>query len=332
MSDFSFDPSTSPTIAVTPLFSDALHQTFRLQNTIAQNVRLEGGFGFWTGENVNIEFQPAESDSGIVFVRTDMQGCPRIPASIQYREEKPRQTSLVKGSARVDMVEHLLAAVKAHRIDNCEIHVDRPEMPGFDGSSMPFFAALEQVPIIKQPAIRLMRLVTRSFRVGNEEHWINVMPNRIGNNRFQFSLVPDANYPIEEQQFSFDLSSDSFREEIAATRTFLSKQEADYLLSQGLCRRVTPQHVLVLTEDGPLENEYRIENECARHKVLDMVGDFSLCNCDWIGTVESHRGGHALNAECVKRLLENTLLLDESFLPKQSDIMLVMEELRRKAA
>ena len=325
------DYSADSTIAVAPLFQHGLPQTFRLQRTIAESVSVRG-FGFWTGEDVCVELRPATLNSGIVFVRADLPDHPRIPALIEYREEKPRQSSLVKGNARVDMVEHLLAAIRAHRIDNCEIHVDRPEMPGFDGSSRVFFRALETVRCIDQPAVRSVRLITRSFRIGSPEHWISVLPNRNGKNVFQYSLVADAGYPLENQDYEFDFSTESFREEIMPCRTFLSKREADYLLSQGLCRRVAARDVLVLDKGGPIDNSFLFQNECARHKILDMIGDFSLTSCDWIGTFESYRGSHSLNAECVRQLLDNSLLLDESFLPESSELVQTKRDLLKRAA
>ncbi len=325
------DCPADSTIAVSSLFQNGLKQTFRLQQTLAQSVFVNG-FGFWTGEDINVEFRPAAPNSGIVFVRTDLYDHPRVPALVEYREEKPRQTSLVNGNARVDMVEHLLAAVKALRIDNCEIHVDRPEMPGFDGSSLPFFLELEAAKIVALPAIRPVRLVTRAFRVGTADHWINILPSRSGKNSFRYSLVVDADYPLDNQDYEFELSPESFRDEIMACRTFITKKEAEYLLAHGLCQRVSPTDVIVLDTDGPMDNAFRYDNECARHKILDMVGDFSLADCDWVGSFESYRGGHSLNAEGVRQLLENTLLFDESYLPENSDLMQVKDELLNRAA
>ncbi|MDR1484253.1 MAG: UDP-3-O-acyl-N-acetylglucosamine deacetylase [Planctomycetaceae bacterium] len=323
--------SDNSTLAVPLIFSGKFRQSFRLQNTIAGRVSLSG-FGFWSGEDVVLEFCPAKPDSGVYFVRTDLSGEPRVPALVQYREEKPRQTSLVNGAARVDMVEHVLAAVRALDIDNCEIRTNRPEMPGFDGSSRRFFVALNRVGVVVQAAIRKVRLVVRSLRVGGNDSWINVTPSRTGGSCYKFMLTPSPDYPQGNQDFSFRFSTATFRDEIMNARTFLSKREADYLLAAGLCQRVSPRDVLVLTPDGPIDNNYRYDNECARHKVLDMVGDFSLSDCDWVGMFESYRGGHSLNAECTRQLLDNTILLDESFVPKNSDLMLIKQEMQNRAA
>jgi len=284
-------------------------KSFRNQNTIAKSVRLTG-FGFWTGQDVTIQFRPAPPNSGIVFVRSDLFGQPRIPALVHYREEKPQQTSLVCRGTRVDMVEHVLAALHGLWIDNCEIWTNQPEMPGFDGSSQMFVDALTEAEIIAQPAKRSVRVVTKAFRLGNDQSFIMVTTNRRGICEFRYTLIPEANYPLPMQQCCVELSPERFCSELALTRTFVARHEADALLAQGLCQRVTPQNVLVLTESGPLENSFRYENECARHKTLDMVGDFMLLGHDLVGTFESVRGGHALNAECVRQLLEKTMLLD----------------------
>jgi len=300
----------SNTIDARSLFAGKeIGKSIRNQNTIAQSVSLTG-FGFWTGNDVTLQFRPAPPNSGIVFVRSDLFGQPRIPALVCNREEKPRQTSLVCNGARVDMVEHVLAALYGLRIDNCEIWTDQPEMPGLDGSSQGFVNVLNEADIIAQPAKRPVRIVTRAFHVGNKQSYMIVTTNRRGTCEFQFTLIPEATYPIQTQRCQVELSPENFCEGLAPTRTFIAKHEADALLAQGLCKRVTPQDVLVLTESGPLENRFRYENECARHKTLDMVGDFALLGCDLVGTFESFRGNHSLNAECVRQLLEKTMLFD----------------------
>ena len=307
----------STTIDARSLFAGKeIGKSFRNQNTLAQSVDLTG-FGFWTGKDTSIQFRPAPPNSGIVFVRGDLFGQPRIPAIVCNREEKPRQTSLVCRGARVDMVEHVLAALHGLQIDNCEIWTDQPEMPGFDGSSQVFVDALDEAGIVAQSAKRPVRVVTRAFYVGNRQSYIIVTTNRQGNCEFQYTLIPEADYPILTQRCQVEVAPEHFRKELAKTRTFIAKYEADALLAQGLCQRVTPRNVLVLTNEGPLMNSFLYENECARHKTLDMVGDFALLGCDLVGTFESFRGGHSLNAECVRQLFDKTMLLDPETVGQQ---------------
>ena len=300
----------SNTIDARSLFaSKEIGKSFRNQNTIAQSVSL-AGFGFWTGKDVTIQFRPAPPNSGLVFIRSDLFGQPRIPALVENREEKPRQMSLVCRGAGVDMIEHVLAALNGLRIDNCEIWTDQPEMPGFDGSSQVFVSALNEAGVVAQNVKRSIRVVTRAFRVGNDQAYIVVTTNRNGVCRLQYALIPEKEYPLHAQRYQFELSMDHFCNDLARTRTFIAKHEANSLLENGLCQRVTPKDVLVLTKKGPIGNNFLYENECARHKTLDMVGDFALLGCDLVGTFESFRGGHSLNAECVRQLLEKTMLLD----------------------
>ena len=299
-----------------PAYEKDITSVLRLQRTIAAPVIVRG-FGFWTGEDITVEFRPAPIGTGLVFVRTDLAGQPRIPATVEYREDKPRQTSLAIGNVRIDMIEHLLAALSALRIDNCEIRVDRPEMPGMDGSSAPFFKALEKAKPIAQPAIRPVRIVRQAFRVGDEKSYIDVRPSSDLETIYRYHLDFASNPAIGNQTASIALSPESFKRELMNCRTFLTKSEADNLVAMGLCRRVTAQNVLVFDENGPMENSVLYQNECARHKVLDMVGDFALAPFDWIGDFDAHFSGHHLNAECVRQLFENTELLDESHLQPQ---------------
>ncbi len=125
----------------------------RKQQTIAAPVTTEG-VGYWSGEDVRVEFCPAPVDTGIVFVRADLPGAPRIPATVQHRVEMPRRTTLRCGEAGVEMVEHVMAALAGLQIDNCEVWVDRPEMPGCDGSCLPFVEALRAAGVMPQEGLR----------------------------------------------------------------------------------------------------------------------------------------------------------------------------------
>lgn len=296
----------------------------RLQNTLVTPVSVEG-FGFWTGEDVRLEFHPARADTGIVFVRTDLPDRPRIPALVEYREPKPRQTSLVAGDARVDMVEHVLAALRAMRIDNCNIFTNRPEMPGCDGSSVPFVEAILKSEKVCQPAIRELRFVTESFIVEEKDTRIEVEPNFDCKLRFRYSLDFGENHPIGKQECSYDSSPENFRNELMKARTFLMKHEADQLRAAGLCSRVSPRNVLVFAENGPIDNRVYFDNECARHKVLDMVGDFSLCNYDIIGSFKAFKSGHQLNSLSLGEIEKHSIRFGEDSL-EPSDERIVRKQ------
>ncbi len=277
----------------------------RKQRTIAAPAVVDG-VGYWSGLDVRVEFRPAEADSGIVFVCDDLEGCPRIPATIANRTETPLRTTLQCNGARVDMVEHLMAALAGLQIDNCEVYVNQQEMPGTDGSSLPFVEALTAAGIVEQDAVRARVIIREVLRCGDEESWIEVRPCSSHKTILQYNLDYGAGNPIGRQWLEVSLSPRVFCESVAPSRTFLLDRDAAALQAQGLGRRATCKDLLVFGPDGPIDNELRFPDECVRHKILDMVGDLALAGCDLIGRFVAHRSGHRLNAELVRAVMTHS--------------------------
>lgn len=250
-----------------------------------------------------MEFRPAPPDTGIVFCRADVGPARRIPAGVRYRVEVPRRTSLRDGGVRVDMVEHILAALAGLRIDNCEVCVDNPEMPGCDGSSAPFVEALDAAGIAPQPAARKRLTVRRTLRVGDEHCWVAALPAVGREMTVECHLDYGPTGPIQRQSLTLEVTPESFRRELSAARTFILEEEAAWLRAQGLGARVTCQDLLVFDDTGPIDNPLRFPDECVRHKTLDLVGDLALAGYDLAGHFIAHCSGHRLNAELVSQLL-----------------------------
>lgn len=274
----------------------------RTQRTIARAVHVDG-FGFWGGRDVRVEFRPAAACTGIVFVRHDLKPVVRIPASVAQRIESPRRTTLAHGAARVEMVEHVLAALAGLQIDNCEVWVNGCEMPGVDGSSQPFVEAILSAGIVSQREARPYLIISDVTRVGDHDSWIEARPSRQSALSIQYRLDYGSQHPIGRETWRGTVNPNTFRQELSSARTFIMQEEADWLRQQGLAQRVTPQDVLVFGPEGPIDNELRFENECVSHKVLDMIGDLSLAGCDLMGHFVAHRSGHRLNALMVQALL-----------------------------
>jgi UDP-3-O-acyl N-acetylglucosamine deacetylase len=274
----------------------------RFQNTICKPVALTG-FGYWSGQDVTVELRPAAENTGIRFVRCDLPNQPQLSAHINLRTQSPRRTTIGRGAASVEMIEHIMAALYCLQIDNCEIAVNRREMPGFDGSSRSFVDAIDYAGRKTQPALKSRIRLCETLRIGDDENcWIQIEPC----DEFRVSYQLEYSQPqIGRQSFEMTVCEESFRSEIASARTFLLKHEAEWLLQQGLGQRVSYQHVLVFGEDGPIDNELRFENECVRHKTLDVIGDFALCGHEILGHVTASRTGHRLNGELVRRLLRH---------------------------
>ena len=279
-----------------------MNRPTRNQTTIASSVSVSG-FGFWSGRDVQLTFVPAESDTGIVFVRMDVPGHPRIPAVVQNRVNGPRRTTLVANGCPVEMVEHVLAALAGMQIDNCEVHIDRAEMPGCDGSSIAFVDAISQTEIVELDAVRKTIRVTDSIRVGDDKSWIQAEP--VDSDQLELTYELSYDCPaIGSQTFNSIVDPHQFKHNIASARTFVLLDEATQLQKLGLGQRVTYQDVLVFDDSGPLDNELRFADECARHKLLDMMGDFALSGCDLIGKFTASRSGHRLNSQMVFALLQ----------------------------
>ena len=252
---------------------------------------------------MHVEFRPAPPDTGLVFVRGDLSPAARIPALCQYRVETPRRTTLSCGGAAVEMVEHVLAALSGLQIDNCEIWVDRPELPGCDGSSAAFVEALDAAGTVEQSVNRSRLVVREHVRVGNDESWVEAWPTNDAVWSLNYKLDYGAKSSIGRQTIQLQVTPESFRRELAPARTFILQEEAEWLRSRGLGSRVTAQDLLVFDEHGPVDNTLRFTDECVRHKALDLVGDLALAGCDLVGSVVAYRSGHRLNAELVKSLL-----------------------------
>ena len=301
------------------------HQVLNLDNakygpqrTLVRRAEV-AGFGFWTGKDVLLEFLPAPEDYGIRFCRTGSDTEP-VPALLEFRAEKPHQSSLTDGAVRFDMIEHVLAALAGEQIDNCLVRIDGEEMPGIDGSSRPFSDAVRAAGIQRQNAPRRLRVLREPIRLEGEWGRIEALPSENGEASYRYELDysrhESAPAALQKQSFEIAFYADGaepadrlFETEVAPARTFLTSAEAYHLLEMGLCRRVTPRDALVFGPEGPIENTLRYPDECARHKVLDMMGDFSLGGALLIARVRAHCTGHVQNAALLKKILEQTSII-----------------------
>ncbi len=286
-----------------------MHAT-RNQRTIAAPALIEG-VGYWSGRDVRVEFRPAPADAGMVFVRADMKGCPRIPATVRYRVEMPRRTTLQNGGASVEMIEHVMAALAGLQIDNCEIRVDQAEMPGCDGSCLPFVEALCAAGTAEQNAVRRREVIRRTIRVGNGESWIEARPCHSSKTILRYELDYGSGNPIGRQSLEVSLSPRHFHMNLAPSRTFMLESEAAAMQAQGLGRRATTKDLLIFGRQGPIDNPLRFPDECVRHKLADMVGDLALAGCDLVGRFVAFRSGHRLNADLVREIVAPEVVQEE---------------------
>ncbi len=274
----------------------------RRQRTIVQPVAVFG-YGYWSGKDVRVEFRPAPPNSGITFVRDDLKSAGRIPARFENRIEVPRRTCLRMGSAQVDMVEHILAALAGLHVDNCEVGIDQSEAPGCDGSAMAFVAALDSVGIVEQSAPAKRLEITEHVRLAEGDTWIEAVPSLQGTYSVEYTVHYPSDSVIGHQIASFEVTPQVFRDELAPCRTFVLEREAQEMIRNGKGTRVRSQDLLILGENGPLQNRLRFDNECARHKALDVIGDLALTGCEIVGQITAFRSGHRLNSAFANELV-----------------------------
>lgn len=273
----------------------------RNQQTIRQPTSVSG-FGYWSGLDVTVEFRPAAAGTGLVFVRRDLAGTPRIPVRIENRVDVQRRTVLGDRTVSVDMVEHVLAALTGLRIDNCEIWVDRAEMPACDGSSQAFVEALLGARIVRQESVRPQLIISNPLQVGDERGWMRAEPD-FGRLTIDYTLDYSNQPFIGRQSLAIDLTPRTFVEQLASARTFVLKSEIDWFRQQGFGQRASYRDLLVIGEQGPIDNRLRFPDECVRHKALDVIGDLTLAPFDIVGRIVAYRSGHQLNADLVRQLL-----------------------------
>ena len=308
------------------------------QKTISKQISLSG-VGLHTGRHVNITFKPAPADTGLVFVRDDIDGDNLINAHIKYISNTDRGTNLDNGLFRIHTSEHVLAAITGLDIDNCFICLDGPEVPIMDGSSKFFINALEKAKIVEQNVLREEFFPSEPISYVCEDTGSKI------------SILPDDNYRVNtlvdyktkvlgEQEASINHISE-FKNEISSARTFSFLHELETLLENGLIKGGDLNNAIVyvdkplaesnmdilkkafnkesisVTPNGILDNlDLHYPNEAARHKLLDVIGDLALIGMKIRGKVVAEKPGHSINAKFAQKVSEVIKLDRKNTLPK----------------
>ena len=273
----------------------------RPQRTL-RDVAVVSGRGYWSGCTNRVEMRPAPAGTGIVFVRSDLDPPAAIDARVDAVVEARNRTQLVRGRASVHLVEHVMSALAGLAVDNCIVAVSAEELPGMDGSALPFVEAIDDAGVVEQEAPVEPIVVRETLRVGDAGSWIELGPPLHPGLSIEY-LLDYGPGPIGRQSLALRVTPETYRAELAAARTFLSIADADRLRAAGLGLTVAPGDLVLFGPDGPVGTELRWPDECVRHKVLDVVGDLALAGRPLHAHVRACRSGHALNAGCVRALL-----------------------------
>ena len=308
------------------------------QRTLRNSIKAVG-IGLHTGKNINLELIPSDINSGINFIRTDVNENLVIPALAENVGETSMSTTLIKDDIKVHTIEHLLSAIAGLGVDNCLIKLDGPEVPIMDGSSKFFINALEEAKIVEQNVLREEFFPSEPISYICEDSGSKI------------SIIPDDNYKVNtivdyktkvlgEQEASINHISE-FKEEISSARTFSFLHELETLLENGLIKGGDLNNAIVyvdkplaesnmdilkkafnkdsisVTPNGILDNlDLHYPNEAARHKLLDVIGDLALIGMKIRGKVIAEKPGHSINAKFAEKVSEVIKSDRKNTLPK----------------
>ena len=275
---------------------------FRQQFTIKTPQELSG-IGLHTGEEVTLRFLPAKEGEGIFFQRVDLPGRPIIPAAVEYVAGTARGTTLAVGDAKIHTVEHLLAALRAHEIDNLCIEISSIEPPAGDGSSHEYIEMIKRAKIVPQTAtVPIAKLKKPVWWSQGDVHLVALPCDSY---RVSYTLHYPSVPALGSQYFTFDVSQKAFCEQIASCRTFALYDELLALMDRGLIRggslenAVVVQNAAIISKGG-----LQFSDEAVRHKVLDLIGDLSLVGIPFTAHIIALRSGHASNCQFAQKLYQ----------------------------
>ena len=264
-----------------------------MRHTIAEPVAIQGT-ALHAGVAVHMRLLPAPAGSGIVFRRTDLGV--EIPARYDLVGETRLGTVLEQGTAKVGVVEHLLAACAGNEIDDLVVELDGPEPPILDGDSLSYLALLQDraAQDAPRPAIRVLKPVT----VGQGDATATLLP----------ADAPSFFYALDyavigRQEMDFAFSRDAFRQMIAPARTFGFLEELEGLNKINLALGASLDNTLALDESGVVNKDHqRFDDEFVRHKILDAIGDMALAGAPLMARFEGRKSGHATNNALLRAL------------------------------
>ena len=283
-----------------------------MQRTLKEPVEYRG-VGLHSGKEINITVRPAEAGNGVTFVRVDLENQPVVRAHGANMKARQRRTCIQDGRAEVYTCEHLLAALYALDLDNVVVEIDGEEVPGLDGAAGDFFRGLRESGVVESRTPRPTYAVKQPIYVREGSASIVALPGS-GKLTIEYHLDYPASQnngkgngnsvPGAKQIVGFEMSAENFERDIAPARTFVFQHEVEALRAAGLGKGANPQNTLVVGPDGPQENTLHWDDELARHKILDLIGDISNAGVDLDAHIIATRSGHGLNMALVKRILE----------------------------
>lgn len=270
------------------------------QTTINKSVELVG-IGLHKGSPVKLRIEPLESNSGIIFYRSDVEiAIPLIPDNVV---DTQMATVIGKNGYVISTIEHMLSAVYAYGIDNLKIIVDADEIPVMDGSSASFCMLLDEAGIKELNIPKKVMRIKKEICVSDGDKYVKLSPSP----DLKYDFTIKFPHPvIQNQDYILEFTKENYKKEISRARTFGFLHEVQYLRSKGLALGGSLENAIVLDDKKVLNPEgLRFSDEFVRHKILDAIGDMSLIGMNFIGNYEALAGSHNLNHKLTLELLKD---------------------------
>jgi len=268
------------------------------QRTLRRSVSC-AGIGLHSGTKVTLSLKPAPADFGIRFRRADLGG-QEVPATVSHVGAIHYATGLARESARVNTVEHLLAALMSLGIDNVLVELNSPEVPIMDGSAAPFVYLIQEAGVKRLSSPRRYLKVLKPLSLSHGEKRIALYPS----DHFKVTYSIAFDHPLlRHQSRTLRITEETFVDDVAPARTFGFLKEVEMLRRSGLALGGSLENAVVIGDTAVLNNTLRFEDEFVRHKILDVIGDMALLGRPIIGHLVAHRGGHALHTEFAAAVL-----------------------------
>ncbi len=270
------------------------------QQTLAKPASFSG-VGLHSGNKVSMTLLPAPPNSGVIFRRVDLDSRAEIPAQVGNVAETDRSTTLSRGNAKVQTVEHVLAALYGFGVTNAVVELDSSEPPVADGSARQFCKMIREAGIEAQAERVEPVQVTEPIEYTHNGTVISAFPH----DGFKITCTSSDKGGRFTQFFSVELTPETWESEIAQARTFCFYEEIEYLIKNGLIRGGSLENAIVIRDDAVLTAEpMRYREEFVRHKILDIIGDLSLVGAPLRGHIVAVKPGHAANCGLARRILQ----------------------------
>lgn len=275
------------------------------QRTIQQPVSTVG-IGVHTADKVQLTFRPAPANTGVVFVRTDLEGLPTIAARADLVSNTTLSTSLTENGVTVSCVEHLMAALWSLGIDNLFIEVSSEEIPIMDGSAAPFIYLIKNAGIQKQKANKQFIRILSPIEITDGDATAKLLP--FNGFKAGYTFVYDHHvYNRYPKQTCLDFSETSFIDEVSRARTFGLTRDLDQAQAMNKCLGSSLENAIGVDDYSILNHDgLRYEDEFVKHKLLDAIGDLYLCGHVIIGEFDGYKSGHTSNNALARALLAQT--------------------------